>query len=254
MSLPAEAWPGREVERTDLWDWLAFGLAVFFVLIYSQAWIAPLFGVKIDAGASGAIRNVYFPAYAAGIGLMAMVPGAAFQAMLRAEAPVYEIPDTPGLYFVTTWPYVREALMDPGLFSNLLPHARRTEPPAEIADQLAEIRSKGYPYTPALGNNDAPEHTRYRKLVNRSFTVRSLAWMEPLVDEVANQIAGRLVDGETIDAVENITVPLPVWAIMRILGIEDKYRDDLRRWSDSAASSRPSAGSRSRTTSSSSRP
>lgn len=83
MSLPAEAWPGREVERTDLWDWLAFGLAVFFVLIYSQAWIAPLFGVKIDAGASGAIRNVYFPAYAAGIGLMAMVPGAAFQAMLR---------------------------------------------------------------------------------------------------------------------------------------------------------------------------
>ena len=158
-------------------------------------------------------------------------------AMLRAEAPVYEIPDTPGLFFITTWPYVREALMDPALFSNLMPHARRSEPPAEVADAVAEIRSKGYPYTPALGNNDAPAHTRYRKMVNRSFTVRSLNWMEPLVDEVADQIAGRLVDGEVIDAVENITVPLPVWAIMRILGIEDKYRDDLRRWSDSSNAS-----------------
>ena len=157
--------------------------------------------------------------------------------MLRAEAPIYEIPDTPGLFFVTTWPYVREALMDPGLFSNLMPHARRTEPPAEVADAVAEIRSKGYPYTPALGNNDAPEHTRYRKLVNRSFTVRSLNWMEPLVDEVADQIAAQLTDGEVIDAVENISVPLPVWAIMRILGIEDKYRDDLRRWSDSSNAS-----------------
>lgn len=83
MSIPADAWPSREVERTDLWDWLAFGLAVFLVLIYSQAWIAPIFGVKIDAGASGAIRNVYFPAYAAGIALLAMVPVTAFQAMIR---------------------------------------------------------------------------------------------------------------------------------------------------------------------------
>ena len=34
MTIPAGAWPSREVERTDLWDWLAFGLAVYFVLTY----------------------------------------------------------------------------------------------------------------------------------------------------------------------------------------------------------------------------
>ena len=83
MTIPADAWPSREVERTDLWDWLAFGLAVFFVLIYSQAWIAPVFGIRIDAASSGAIRNVYFPAYAAGIALFAMAPAATFSAMLR---------------------------------------------------------------------------------------------------------------------------------------------------------------------------
>jgi cytochrome P450 len=153
---------------------------------------------------------------------------------MRSEAPVFEIPETPGLFFVTTWPLVRAALMDPELFSSVLPPARRTSPPPEVAAEVEELRAQGFAYTPALGTNDPPQHTRYRKMVNRAFTVRSLAWMEPLVDEVADQIAGALPDGEVIDAIASITIPLPVWAIMRILGIDDKYRNDLRRWSDSS--------------------
>jgi cytochrome P450 len=158
-------------------------------------------------------------------------------AMLRTEAPVYEIPDTPGLFFVTTWPLVREALMDPGRFSNVMPHARRTSPPPEAEAQVQALRAQGYPYSPALGTNDPPQHTRYRKMVNRAFTVRSLAWMEPLVDEVADHLAASLPDDEVVDIMESVTVPLPVWAIMRILGLDDRHRDDLRRWSDSSNAS-----------------
>jgi cytochrome P450 len=158
-------------------------------------------------------------------------------ALLRAEAPVYEIPDTPGLFFVTTWPLVREALMDPGRFSNVMPHARRTSPPPEAEAEVQALRSQGYPYSPALGTNDPPQHTRYRKMVNRAFTVRSLAWMEPLVDEVADQLAAALPDDEVVDIMESVTIPLPVWAIMRILGLDDRHRDDLRRWSDSSNAS-----------------
>jgi cytochrome P450 len=158
-------------------------------------------------------------------------------AMLRAEAPVFEIPDQPGLFFVTTWALVREALMDPTRFSNVLPPARRTDPPAEVVEEIEAIRAQGFPYSPALGTNDPPQHTRYRRMVNRAFTVRALAWMEPLVDEVADQLAASLPDNEVVDAMERITIPLPVWAIMRILGIDDRYRDDLRRWSDSSNAS-----------------
>ena len=158
-------------------------------------------------------------------------------AMLRSEAPVYEIPDTPGLFFITTWSLVREALMDPARFSNVMPHARRTSPPTEVAADVEALRAQGYPYTPALGTNDPPQHTRYRKMVNRAFTVRSLAWMEPLVDDVADTLAAALPDDEIVDIMEAITIPLPVWAIMRILGLDDKYRDDLRRWSDSSNAS-----------------
>jgi len=158
-------------------------------------------------------------------------------AMLRSEAPVYEIPGQPGLYFVTTWALVREALLDPQRFSNVLPPARRDTPPPEVAAEVEAIRAQGFPYTPALGTNDPPQHTRYRKMINRAFTPRAIAWMDPLVNEVADQIAQGLPDGEVIDAMERITIPLPVWAIMRILGIEDRYRDDLRRWSDSSNAS-----------------
>lgn len=158
-------------------------------------------------------------------------------AMLRAEAPVYEIPDQPGLWFVTTWSLVREALLDPGTYSNVLPPARRDVPPPEVAAEVEAIRAQGFPYTPALGTNDPPMHTRYRRMINRAFTPRAISWMDPLVNEVADQLAAGLPDGEVIDAMERITIPLPVWAIMRILGIEDRYRDDLRRWSDSSNAS-----------------
>ena len=158
-------------------------------------------------------------------------------AMLRDEAPVYEIPGMPGLYFVTTWGLVREALLDPVRFSNVLPPARRDTPPPEVAEEVEAIRAQGFPYTPALGTNDPPQHSRYRKMINRAFTPRAIAWMDPLVNEVADQLAAGLPDGEDIDAMERITIPLQVWAIMRILGIEDGYRDDLRRWSDSSNAS-----------------
>lgn len=158
-------------------------------------------------------------------------------AMLRADAPVYEIPGQPGLWFVTTWALVREALLDPARFSNVLPPARRDTPPPEVADEIEAIRAQGFPYTPALGTNDPPQHTRYRRMINRAFTPRAISWMDPLVNEVADQLAGGLEDGDVIDAMERITIPLPVWAIMRILGIEDRYRDDLRRWSDSSNAS-----------------
>jgi len=155
-------------------------------------------------------------------------------AMMRAEAPVYEVPDVPGLYFVTTWELVREALMDPDRFGNSMPAARRSEPPSEVADEVNRLRSQGFPYLPALGTNDPPRHTRYRKLVNRAFTVRALAGMEPLVDDVADQLAADLPDGEVVDAMQALTIPLPVWAIMRILGLDESRRDDIRRWSESA--------------------
>lgn len=66
------AWPLHEARRAEAarptaLDALAFGCGVFLLLIYSQAWLAPLINYG-DATAEGPlIRLIYFPAYAASL-------------------------------------------------------------------------------------------------------------------------------------------------------------------------------------------
>jgi cytochrome P450 len=152
-------------------------------------------------------------------------------AALRRTSPVQALVE-PGWYVVTTMDLVREVLTDPGRFSNQV--SRRTPPPPEVAEAVAEIRAHGFPYVPTLLLNDPPRHTQYRRLVQRAFTPRALAWMEPLVADVAEELAARLPDGGPMDLIEVFTRPLPVWAISRVLGLPDDRRDDVRRWTDAA--------------------
>jgi cytochrome P450 len=138
----------------------------------------------------------------------------------------------PGWYIVTTIEFAREVLTDPARFSNQV--SRRTSPPAEVADEVGAIRSQGFPYVPTLLLNDPPAHTRYRRMVQKALTPRALAWMDPLVADVAEELASALPDGTTIGLIETFARPLPVWAISRVLGLPDDRRDDVRRWTDAA--------------------
>jgi cytochrome P450 len=99
---------------------------------------------------------------------------------------------------------------------------------------VAAIRSQGFPYVPTLLLNDPPAHTRYRRMVQKALTPRALAWMEPLIADVAEELASALPDGTTIGLIETFARPLPVWAISRVLGLPDDRRDDVRRWTDAA--------------------
>jgi cytochrome P450 len=151
-------------------------------------------------------------------------------ARLRAQAPVCQVAN--GWYLVSTLDLARTVLTDPGLFSNAV--SRRTSPPAQVADEVAAIRAEGYPSVPTLLLNDPPEHTRYRRLVTRAFTPRALAWMEPLVEQVADELAAQLPIEEEIDFITAFARPLPVWAISRVLGLSDERRADVHRWTDAA--------------------
>lgn len=155
---------------------------------------------------------------------------------LRAESPIYQVPGEPW-FMVTTMDLIRQVLRDPATYSNAVSTARRSEPPAEVAEEVAAIRAQGYLYRPALGLNDPPEHGRYRRLVNRAFTPRALAWMDPLVEQTARELAGALPDGEVVDIIDTVTRPLPIFAILRILGLPEERRADIARWSEAATAS-----------------
>jgi cytochrome P450 len=153
---------------------------------------------------------------------------------LRAAGAVHHLPQH-GWYLVTHAGTAREVLRDAERFSSRV--HKHTEPPPEVAEEVARIRSEGWPYVPALGTNDPPNHTRLRKLVQRAFTARSLEWMEPLVRQTAEELAAALPDGAEIDFLKEFAEPLPVWAISRVLGLPESRRDDIRRWSVAAAAS-----------------
>lgn len=152
-------------------------------------------------------------------------------AELRAHSPVARLAER-GWYIVATMELAREVLADPARFSNAV--SRRTAPPAEVADEVAAIRAAGFPYAATLLPNDPPRHTRYRRLVQRTFTPRALTWMEPLVAGVAEELAAALPDGGPIEFVDAFARPLPVWAISRVLGLPDERRADVHRWTDAA--------------------
>jgi O-antigen ligase len=76
-SEPAPATRTRGIEIA------AFAFSVFIFLTYSEIWVSPLIGDKVDEASSALVRNLYFPAYFAGLFLLALRPGESLMGMAR---------------------------------------------------------------------------------------------------------------------------------------------------------------------------
>ena len=82
--MTSQTWPAAVVEpRRRTLEIVAFWLSVMMLLTYSQAWVAPLIGDSVDAQASSLVRDLYFPAYAAGLFLIALRPWDNLMGMAR---------------------------------------------------------------------------------------------------------------------------------------------------------------------------
>jgi cytochrome P450 len=100
-----------------------------------------------------------------------------------------------------------------------------------------------------LLGSDPPAHTRLRKIVNRAFTPRRVAALEPRLRGIVQGLVDALPSGEPFDLVAALAVPLPATVIAEILGIDAERRRDFKRWSDeivAAMGGAPSAELRSR--------
>jgi len=82
-----------------------------------------------------------------------------------------------------------------------------------------------------LIQDDPPRHTRFRRLVNKAFTLKRVESLEPWITGIANALLDDMKEGET-DIVEAYTVPLPVKVIARLLGIPGEDYTTFKRWSD----------------------
>lgn len=66
--------------------------------------------------------------------------------------------------------------------------------------------------------DDPPRHTRFRRLVNKTFTLKRIEALTPWITGVAHELLDEMGHGET-EIVQSFTIPLPVRVIARLLGI-----------------------------------
>jgi cytochrome P450 len=83
----------------------------------------------------------------------------------------------------------------------------------------------------ALIQDDPPRHTRFRRLVNKTFTIKRIEALTPWIQSVADELLDDMGDGEH-DAISSYAIPLPVKVIARLLGIPGEDYVTLKRWSD----------------------
>jgi cholest-4-en-3-one 26-monooxygenase len=80
---------------------------------------------------------------------------------------------------------------------------------------------------------DPPDHTRYRKLVNRGFTPRMIAALEERVRGLTSDILDEaLANGGECDFVVDIAAELPLEVIAELLGVPREDRHKLFDWSN----------------------
>ncbi len=140
---------------------------------------------------------------------------------LRDEAPAYWNPEL-RFWVLSRFDDVLEGFRDHETFSSAGGISLENRRPIGRAnagfDTMIEI--------------DPPEHTAYRKLVNRVFTTRKVAGMEDEIRRIVDGYLDRVLPSGACDLVDDITGPFPMDVISALLGIPEADRAQLRSHAD----------------------
>ncbi|MCC6178675.1 MAG: cytochrome P450 [Chloroflexi bacterium] len=83
-----------------------------------------------------------------------------------------------------------------------------------------------------LGTTDPPRHTIVRQLINKGFTPKVVADLEPTIRATARRLSQRARDLGTFEYVHEIAAPLNAFVLGALFGIPEADFVQLRRWLD----------------------
>lgn len=165
---------------------------------------------------------------------------------LRAEAPVWRHPprpggaDTRGFWVISSYPEVVALGRCPHVLSSdgEIGGVSGLGPDDEV--QIAQDRAAaGLGVGGVLGGAtamlltlDPPEHSAYRKVVNKGFTPRMIALLEPRLRDLTRGLLDAA--GDTCDFTTDVAMPLPMRVIADMIGAPIEMHPDLQRWSNQA--------------------
>ncbi|PNE34747.1 cytochrome P450 [Streptomyces eurocidicus] len=144
-------------------------------------------------------------------------------ATLRAERPLRRMrfPDGHLGWLATSHEIVRAVLADRRFSSRYelmhlpMPGAPAELPPATVGD---------------LTGIDAPDHTRYRRLLMGKFTVRRMRALTARVERItAERLDAMARQGPPVDLVAAFAHPVPALMICELLGVPEADREDFQR-------------------------
>jgi cytochrome P450 len=136
---------------------------------------------------------------------------------LRDEDPVHKSPH--GFWVLTRFQHVLEAVKDTATFSS-----------AKGLTFQNELEKIDLP--PSIVMMDPPYHTRYRQLVDRGFTPRRTAELEPALRRfVVDRIETMKKAGEG-DFVAAVARTVPSWVVAHYLGVPEEDRHRFEGWTN----------------------
>ncbi|MFJ8885308.1 cytochrome P450 [Streptomyces sp. NPDC102402] len=149
-------------------------------------------------------------------------------ARLRARGPVHRvrIPEGTEAWLVVGYEAGRALLAD----QRLSKEWHRASPSLDVGKVSAGT---------SMLSNDAPAHTRLRRLVAREFTPRRMERLAPRVQEMTDGLLDSMTGGtvRSADLVKALSFPLPMAVICDLLGVPTLDRQAFRTWSNTAVSS-----------------
>jgi cytochrome P450 len=151
-------------------------------------------------------------------------------AKMRAEAPVHHV-EALGMYFVTRHDMINDVIRDIETYSSLFGNTSMPLPP-EAREKMMAVMAEGYPRVPTMLTADPPTHTRYRRLVSKAFTPKSITELEPIIRSITTRLIDSWISTGSIEFVTQFGVPLPVEVIAKALNVPDDRLVDFKRWSD----------------------
>ncbi len=86
-------------------------------------------------------------------------------------------------------------------------------------------------HTTSLVFNDAPLHTRVRRLMMPAFTPRALRALEAPLTALVDRLLDRIAGMRRFDLIADFAAAIPVQVIGDLLGVPDGERGPLRDWS-----------------------
>ena len=155
-------------------------------------------------------------------------------AALREAEPFKRMPD--GSYFLTRHADLVAVYRDAKVFSSdkqvefspKYNHAPFNQPPYTTAGGVAPLFEH---HTHSLVFNDAPRHTRVRRLIMGALTRRAIEAMEPGLVLLVDSLLDKLQAQGGGDLIEDFASAIPVEIIGNLLDVPHADREPLRAWS-----------------------